>query len=65
MGIEAGIGPPTDPEAGPEAGPEPAPAPGADASPPASGHCTGIVQVPVAAGSVLAEPSGTIIGGGT
>ncbi len=63
MGIDAGIGPPTDPV--PEAAPEPAPAPDCDASPPASGHCAGSVHVPVAAGSVLAEPSGTIIGGGT
>lgn len=67
IGIDAGIGPPTDP--GPCPAP-PAPAPGAPAGsvcadPPASGHCTGIVHVPVAAGSVLAEPSGTIIGGGT
>ncbi|KJY35579.1 hypothetical protein VR44_09880 [Streptomyces katrae] len=35
-------------------------------APPASGHWAGIVQVPVALGSVLPdEPSGMIIGGGT
>ncbi|WP_349637060.1 hypothetical protein [Streptomyces sp. RerS4] len=36
----------------------------AAAAPPASGHCTGIVQVPVAVGSALPVPNGTIIGGG-
>lgn len=56
IGMDAGIGPPTGAGAVAEST-------GAEA--PASGHCTGIAHVPVAAGSVLTEPSGTIIGGGT